>query len=431
MATNSGNLDPLVILMDNSGNVLAIADDSDGSYGAVIANVQVPEDSFYFVVATRFGHGLGVTEGTFELSLQRVGVLSEAGVYLKYGDSVVGEIDEEHPIVEYVFEAQRGDIVNIHMQRISGNLDSYVAISAESGDVIIANDDRTGSLDAEIEDFLVLEPGLYSIIASRFGGASGTSKGSFVLTLETAPTSGLGLTPDAALLLRYGEELRGMVNDESLLQYYTFGARRGDIVTISLNRASGNLDPLLVLLDPNQMVLQDDDDSGSGNNALLQSVIIPETGTYYIQATRFDLEAGTTSGDYIIRLEGVTGEVPVVEPGTLTILYDSSVTATIDDTSSVFTYAFLAAEGDVITISMSKMTGDLDPLVLLFSADSTQLAEDDDSGPGKDAQIRDYVMPADGIYYILATRFEYQDGDTSGQYRLSLDVQGAESVTAP
>lgn len=420
MTPIGGNLDPLLLLADNAGNVLAMADDTAEGFSAAIATVEIPEDNYYFIVATRFGHSLGVTEGNFELALQRVGVLSVAGVFLNYGDSVVGLVDEQSPQVNYTFEARRGDIVNVRMQRISGNLDPYVYIMDENGQVLAANDDQGGLLDAAIEDFLILDPGTYTIVATRFGEAAGMTEGSFVLTLETAPTSGLGLSPEAALLLRYGDELRGSLDDEAYVRYYTFGAQRGDIVTISMTRASGSLDPLLVLLSSRQEVLAEDDDSGAGNNALIQSFIIPETGTYYVLATRFNRAEGETAGDYLIRLDGVTGEAPVVAPGTLTILYNSVVTGTIDDTSTAVTYAFLASAGDVITITMDHTSGDLDPLLLLFTTDGTQLASDDDSGPGKDARITAFTITEDGIYYIIATRYQFQDGETSGGYQLSL-----------
>jgi hypothetical protein len=132
-----------------------------------------------------------------------------------------------------------------------------------------------------------------------FGEEAGDTEGSFVLSLDTAPTSGQALTADSALLLRYGEETIGTINAEAIGRYYTFGAKRGDIVTIALNRTGGDLDPLVVLLDPRQQPLHEDDDSGPSNNALLESVIIPETGTYYILAPRFDREAGRTTGGSI------------------------------------------------------------------------------------------------------------------------------------
>ncbi len=415
-----GNLDPVLVLADNTGHVLATSDDAGVLSQAVIPSFQITADDFYFVIVTRFGHALGSTQGTFALQLERVGVLSEAGVFLNYGDSIVGDVSGQNSYVSYIFEAERGDIINIGMQRISGNLDSRLIVKDANGQIVAENDDWQGGLDAAVENLLILEPGEYQILATRFGEEAGDTEGSFVLSLDTAPTSGQALTADSALLLHYGEVTTGSVDAEASGRYYTFGAKRGDIITITLNRTSGDLDPLVVLLDPRQQPLQEDDDSGPSNNALLESFIIPETGTYFILATRFDKEAGRTTGGFSIQLDGISGEAPVVAPGTLTILYNSSVNGMIDDATAVVSYAFLGHAGDVITIALDKTSGDLDPALLLYSAESVQLASDDDSGSEKNALISAYRLPADGIYYILASRFEFQSGKTSGGYRLSL-----------
>lgn len=421
LTPTSGNLDPLLLLVDNNGDVLAISDDVDETLGAAITTIGISEDNFYFVIATRFGHSLGVTEGGFTLSLEREGVLSEAGGYLNYGDSVIGFIDDNMPRLTYVFEAERGDIVNVRMQRVAGsNLDSYVYIASEDGQILVDNDDREGSLDAAISSFLILEPGFYQVVASRFGQEAGTTEGSFVLTLDTTPVSGQGISPEAALLLRYGAEASNSIGGEVPGRFYTFGAQRGDIISAALTRTSGNLDPYLVLLNGRREILQEDDDSGPSNNALIEGFIIPETGTYYLYAGRFEGDVGTTTGEFTLRLDGATGEAPVVAPGTLTILYGSTVSGQIDDDQASVTYAFLADAGDIITISLTRTEGNLDPLLLLFSADSVQLAQDDDAGPDNDARIATFEVPDDGIYYIIATRYQFQDGTTAGRYSLSL-----------
>ncbi len=423
MTSQSGNLDPTLFLVDNNGNLLAAADDRSGSLDSEIETVQIPEDGFYFLVATRFGQALGVTEGSFGLELQRIGVLSQAGVFLTYGDSVVGAVSGETPVLRYVFEARRGDIVTVNMQRISGSLDAYVALEDEKGQVIATNDDLDGTLDAAITDLLVLNPGYYTIVASRFGQEAGDSQGSFVLTLSTAPSSGQGLSPESALLLRYGEELTGTINRDSPSRYYTFGAARGDIVTISMDRTSNDLDPYLVLSDEMGIQLAADDDSGPSNNALIQSFIIPHNGLYFVEAARLDRERGVTTGNYAIRLQGVTGEAPVVAPGTLTILYDSSVVGAITNDSPAITYAFLGNQGDVITIDLTAEEETLDPYLLLFTSASVQIAEDDDSGPGKSARVANLTLPANDIYYIVASRYQFEGGQTQGRFTLSLSRQ--------
>ncbi len=99
----------MLVLADNSGHVLTTSDDAAKLAQAEIPSFQIVEDNFYFVIVTRFGSVLGSTQGTFTLQLERVGVLSEAGVFLSYGDSIVGDVSGRNPYASYIFEADRGD----------------------------------------------------------------------------------------------------------------------------------------------------------------------------------------------------------------------------------------------------------------------------------------------------------------------------------
>ncbi|MBN1967609.1 MAG: hypothetical protein JW910_23335, partial [Anaerolineae bacterium] len=162
MTPLGGDLDALLLLTDNNGHVLARSDDAQADLSASINPVQIPADDYYFIIATRFGHALGSTAGEFELALQRIGIAAGAGVFLAYGDSVIGEIDDTTYQVTYTFEAGRGDIVNVQMLRLSGNLDPYLTIANASGQILADNDDRDASLNAEIKDLLILDAGRYA-----------------------------------------------------------------------------------------------------------------------------------------------------------------------------------------------------------------------------------------------------------------------------
>ncbi len=104
--------------------------------------------------------------------------------------------------------------------------------------------------------------------------------------------------------------------------------------------------------------------------------------------------------------------------------YGDTITGTIDDASPEHTYTFTAAEGDVITIAHTVTSGDLDPLLILADANGTFITRDDDSGEGRSSLIRDFIVPADGTYRIIATRYDGANGDTSGEYTLTLSTAG-------
>lgn len=74
-------------------------------------------------------------------------------------------------------------------------------------------------------------------------------------------------------------------------------------------------------------------------------------------------------------------------------------------------YAFLATNGDRVTVHMAQdpATSPLDPLLIVYDATGAIIAVDDDGGdnPYFSALISNLEINADGIYYILAT---HKDG---------------------
>lgn len=80
-----------------------------------------------------------------------------------------------------------------------------------------------------------------------------------------------------------------------------------------------------------------------------------------------------------------------------------------------FCYGFEGAAGDVITIRMTRVDGDLDSFVDLWGPQS-EIARDDDSGGDLNSLIEDVHLTEAGHYEILVSGV----GDTSGTFELSL-----------
>ncbi len=70
-------------------------------------------------------------------------------------------------------------------------------------------------------------------------------------------------------------------------------------------------------------------------------------------------------------------------------------------------YNFDASAGDVVTISMTQASEELDPYLVLLGSAGEVLTTDDDSGELLySASIQEFEIPADGDYLVLATTFE-------------------------
>lgn len=424
LVTTGGSLDPVLTLLDGSGGVVFSQDDSGGSRDITLEAFRVPHTGRYTLVVGRFGYSLGSTSGSYELSVERIGVSSASGSALRYGDSVINTISNMTPQMFYSFRARRGDIVNIRMERVSGNLDSYLQVVDSNAFLIAENDEvqGTGSLDAMIMGLLIERDGTYVIKATRYGEAAGTSTGRFVLTLEEADDSGLGNSAQAAFPIRPGDTITGDISTNNLNRYYSFEARANDLITIRMTRTTGSLDAFLILANAGLQQLSADDDSGGGQNAKIENYLIPADGIYYIIATRFDGETGTTAGGYRLELQSQGNAFDEVPEGVQRLTYGTTTTGRIDDDTPEVTFAFWGFQGDTVSVALNRGDGDLDPAVSLLDANRTLLASDDDSGGGQNARIARYVLPRSGLYFIRATRFSGEDGNpnTRGSFVLVL-----------
>ena len=215
---------------------------------------------------------------------------------------------------------------------------------------------------------------------------------------------------------------------------YIFEAEADDIIGIQMNALSGNLDPYIILLDENTQVLAENDDDPQGDNrdAYLREFRIPADGVYFVVATRFQRELGSTSGEFELELNlvdmGENGEA--VTEDIITIEYGDTISGTIDDEVFEIFFEFEGMQNDLVGIEMKTLNGNLDPIVILLDENDNEIArnDDDEQGTGRDSYLRGFSLPDDGHYTIVATRFQEDLGTTTGDFELSLRIEGGGST---
>jgi hypothetical protein len=146
---------------------------------------------------------------------------------------------------------------------------------------------------------------------------------------------------------------------------------------------------------------------------MIEQYRILAAGTHYIIATRFDREAGTTTGSYRLEVQSLGNAFDEVADETQRISYGTTVTGRIDDNTPELLYAFWGVEGDTITVSMNRGDGNLDPVVSILNTDQNAVVSDDDAGGGQNARISEYTIPVTGTYYVRAARFSSETGPTN------------------
>lgn len=407
LETTGGNLDPIMTVLDQAGVPIALRDDSSSTRDVRLESLRIPKSDRFIIVVSRFGYGLGTTTGNYKLSISRIGVSSASGSALRYGDTVINQITGMSPQIYYSFRAERGDILNVSMQRISGNLDPYLQIVNSSAFVIADNDDlpESGSLDAAVQGLVIEQDGTYVIIASRFGQAAGDSTGGFYLTLNEAAESGLGNTASAPLPALEGIPMEGEITNDRYVQFYQFEARANDLISVTMERIDGSVDSLLSIIDSAGNELASNDDSEDSQNSAIDNFRAPADGTYYVVATRFQRELGVTTGHYRLTFQRIGNVVQNVPENIRFIPYGSTITGSVDDSTPESLYAFFGEAGDTVTVALSRGDGDLDPVVSILDTARNVLATNDDSDGGQNARIDRFTLPATGVYYIQATRY--------------------------
>ncbi len=102
----------------------------------------------------------------------------------------------------------------------------------------------------------------------------------------------------------------------------------------------------------------------------------------------------------------------------------TSVTGLITSAEPYAAYSFTAGANDILTISMSATSGSLDTFLLLLDAQGNIIRSNDDLGVGfTDSQISNALLPSEGTYTIVATRYGKRVGGTEGSYVLSVGAQ--------
>ncbi len=256
----------------------------------------------------------------------------------------------------------------------------------------------------------------------------------FITSTLITPTSsgtriiiGSGPTPIAAEAGNFSYD--GTINDELPRVPVAFDGKAGEVIGIEMQVASGDLDPYLLLTNANGDILieNDDDPLGFGRDAYIREFTLPKDDQYIIIATRLDQNDGSTEGDFVLTLErrvsaASTPEITAESDGPQPITCGQSLSETIDDTTFTWRFSFEAVKDQTIGIQMVATSGDLDSIVRLFNDSGDMLQENDDDplGVGKDAYLRDIVIPTDGNYIIEATRFKEADGPTSGDFDVTL-----------
>jgi cyclophilin family peptidyl-prolyl cis-trans isomerase len=110
--------------------------------------------------------------------------------------------------------------------------------------------------------------------------------------------------------IKYGDTISGEIaeTERGRAQAYFFDGKAGEVVTVTMDRISGDLKPLMALgylrSDGAAQTLAESTTSADGAKATISQIALTSTRTYFIVATREGGPRGTTLGKYNLNLTG-------------------------------------------------------------------------------------------------------------------------------
>ena len=405
MTHSSGEIDCHLVLLGPDGSVVAENDDFGEELHSRIY-VRLPADGTYRAIASSYS----LAEGTYSITVTSVAELTVAPRALEIGETVEGLLTESDPARQrqggrmdsYSLELLAGQRAVVAMR--SGVLNSYLWVVAPTGELLLEDDNSGGGLDALLD------------ITAPFGGRY--LVGATTNTGQLGPYSlwvgdGSAIRRQDPMPIEVGQPIAGRLDRDddvragggSYRDRYTFSGREGQQIQIRLS--SYEIDPFVVLVAPDGVVIAQDDDSGGGLNSQILTNL-PTDGDYTVYATSYR----QATGDYTLHVDSYVDDA--VERRSLSV-GEGPVQGSLDpDDARSIRYGTLIDVYDLactqgMSITVSLRSAELDSYLLIIDPNGETVGEDDDSGGALDARLGLTCTMTAG-YRVLVTSTQYATG---------------------
>jgi len=416
-----------------------------------------------------YGNGLSLLAASLTGAMQDV-VVDPPGEFqypeIPYVAAVIDVIDSEVPSLFYTVNLEEGDEVTITLIASDSAFDPILRLYApeSSDEPEVVNDDSAdseiGMLNSRIDAFEVTESGDWTIEVSRFGTLGA---GEFQLSIDGSGSYDLvpaGLD-EPAVVLPAGETIRqwaiGAVGSseygsDSWSAAQATGEpntdRCGDVTTAWASASSTGQDTLTleyaVAVIPQEVSVYQTYNPGSiisislitvdGETITLPESADPPGNTECPGVFKLDVEdVNQLVIGVVVELDQTIGgswnEIDAVElVGAAAADSAAGWSGEITDSVISETWTGVFEGGETVTITVVATSGNLDPVVRLFSADDLDepLAENDDSRDDQlgftNSRIEDFEIEDGGEYIIVVTRF-------GGEGEYTLTVEGVDDLS--
>jgi hypothetical protein len=335
---------------------------------------------------------------------------------------------EDYLLEAWELEGRAGESVTIDL--LSDAFDARLYVAGPGFAQTLSDDDSGGGCNARLT-VTFLENASFRVVASSFGGETGTYTLRVSDQPEPAPAYGCGevnpevlaALPKEGRALTLGSREVGILGAESRVvqdgrpgEAWVLAGSAGQRLSVILE--SEDFDSYLYLTGPGLAeVLTDDDGAGSLDSQI--DVTLPVDGEYTVVASA--LSSGSF-GAYMIRVDEAADPNDLPLDGTVALgqsadgLLSASGPAVIDGKPGQV-YAFEATSGQRVRIDLQS--DEFDTYLYLVGPGLSEPLFDDDGGNERNSQLT-VTFPETGTYRIIASSF---GSSSSGGFTVS--------VTAP
>jgi hypothetical protein len=392
---NATSNEAVVFSGKGTSGSLQLETDLYDPFGNNIGSGRLPTNGLYTILVRASD---GTNTGSYAVG---VGFATgRCGTTIGCGQTISNAISSSAEFQAYTFEATNGEAVVLTAITSSGNLAADAFLYDPAGNYVGT------SWVAGNKSYPLSATGLYTILVHDM---MYESTGSYELNLSFS--SGRCGTP-----IECGQPLTGTIRTVAQNDAYTFTATTNDAVALTVMTSSGNMAAYADLYGPSGMLITNDYQCLSGN----RSFPLPSNGLYTILVHDL-VDSGL--GTYGLCLNFVTGG----KDGCGTpIVCGQAISNTFSSAAQTAAYTFSAAAGEPVVISAMGCSGILEAKADLYEPSGSLIAGNW-KGVGAYGTTGSFLLPASGVYTILAHSSDY--GDT-GNYWISL-LNSTPSFGAP
>lgn len=296
--SSTANVDTVLALVGPDGRTRAENDDvAQGVLTSRIVHVAEQRGNYTAVVT-----GYGGAIGRFQLHVTNgldVGLSAAARTIREQSLTFSARTPEHRTAVNL----NAGDIFVASTFALTAELDPTLALVDSSGAILAQNDDRgDGSLNSQIV-YEVTRTGRYQIVAGTYANASA---GTMLLSLATDPEAEPPFN-FAAIEGRQIASHQGTIDSGRTSHQYQVRLTAGQTLLAVADTTSGDLDPVLRLLDGEGYPVALNDDRGDGSLNAAFAYTSPVAATYTLEIERY--RQSNTSGAFTLTLSSVDASV--------------------------------------------------------------------------------------------------------------------------